>query len=34
MMLLDTEGFAIPFADDGTVSECGIDDPCYGDPEW
>jgi hypothetical protein len=32
-MLLDTEGFAIPFTDDDAVIEAGCDDPDYGEPE-
>jgi hypothetical protein len=37
-MLTDTNGFAIPFADDDAVIECGACDPHFGDPstwpEW
>lgn len=32
-MLLDTQGFAIPFHADDAVIECGACDPEYGDPE-
>jgi hypothetical protein len=32
-MLLDTEGFCIPFTDDDAVIEVGLDDPEYGEPE-
>src|SRR4051794_33755615 len=34
-MLCDVDGFAIPFAADDAVIECGACDPEYGDPaEW
>jgi hypothetical protein len=32
-MLLDTEGYAIPFTNDDAVIESGVDDPSYGDSE-
>ncbi len=31
-MLCDSDGFAIPFADDAAVIECGATDPAYGEP--
>src|SRR5436309_434506 len=33
MMPVDTEGFAIPWAEDDRVIECGFDDPAWGEPE-
>jgi hypothetical protein len=32
-MLLDTEGFCIPFTGDDLVIECGANDSDYGPPE-
>jgi hypothetical protein len=34
-LITDNEGFAIPFAEDDQVIECGADDPDFGDPvDW
>jgi hypothetical protein len=34
-MLLDTEGFCIPFSTDDQFIECQPDDPCFADPaDW
>ena len=32
-MLLDTEGFCIPFSEDDQYIEAGCDDPDYGESE-
>jgi hypothetical protein len=34
-MLLDTDGFCIPFSTDDQIIEAGCDDPDYGEPnDW